>query len=322
MAGERTLPGISLTGYWNAGDNTWKAGMDENLRKLSVLVQLRVLSRTIWPGFEDSNSPGVADGDIYIVPATDSNSQQDSNSVPAHGYIAVHDDGSWVYYAPLEGFIAYVIDEAAYYRFDGSAWVAFGAGGDASSISYNSGDTGDSNSVQTNVADALDDLYARIRDVSGGGGASLAWTNVGDWNHSVSGDTAFPIEFTGLSGDEILVEIEGVTKGVSGNFTVQVSTDNGSTWFTTSGDYLDLQTSGSAASTTTLLSAQANATAARSMSLHLIAAGAFDGHRIAKTNSANPVTAFVASAAAINAIRVGATGGGNATGGRIRVYTR
>ena len=167
MAGERTLPGISLTGFWNAGDNTWKAGMDENLRKLSVLVQLRVISRTTWPpDTNSSNSPGVANGDIYIVPAGDSNSAQTSNSDDDFGDIAVHDNGSWVYYTPLNGFLAYVIDEGAYYRYNGSAWVQFG--GDATAIAYNSGDTGDSNSTQTNVAAALDDLYQRVRNVAGG----------------------------------------------------------------------------------------------------------------------------------------------------------
>lgn len=166
MAGERTLPGISLTGYWNSGDNTWKAGMDENLRKLSVLVQLRVLSRVTPLPFDDSNSSGVANGDIYIMPASDSNSFQSSNSSPLHGDIAVFDDGAWVFFTPLAGFRAYVIDESTYYRYTGSAWVA--DGGNATAVSYDAGDTGDSNSTATTVAAALDDLYARIRAVSAG----------------------------------------------------------------------------------------------------------------------------------------------------------
>lgn len=166
MAGERTLPGISLTAFWNEGDDTWKAGMDENLRKLSVFVQLRVLSRVVFPGFEDSNSAGVANGDIYLVPNSDSNSQQNSNSTPLQDWIAVHDNGSWVYYQPLEGFRAYVIDEDLFYVYKNGDWVP--DGGDATAITYNSGSSGDSNSTATSVAEALDDLYKRIRDISVG----------------------------------------------------------------------------------------------------------------------------------------------------------
>ena len=43
---ERTLPGLGLTGFWDLGANNWKGGMDLNLRKLSLLVQLSVLSMT------------------------------------------------------------------------------------------------------------------------------------------------------------------------------------------------------------------------------------------------------------------------------------
>lgn len=164
MAGERTLPGISLTGYWDAGDNTWKPGMDENLRKLSVLVQLRVLSRTVWPPADDSNSAAVANGDIYIVPAGDSNSMQSSNSDDDFNDIAVFDNGGWVYYTPLEGFHAYVIDEDLDYVFKNGSWVPLATIADF--VFYNS--TTDSNSTATNVAQALDDLYQRIFNISAG----------------------------------------------------------------------------------------------------------------------------------------------------------
>jgi len=188
MAGERTLPGISLTGFWNAGDNTWKAGNDANLLKLSVLVQLRVLSRVIFPPADNSNSLGVANGDIYIVPVNDSNSMQSSNSVPRHNDIAVFDNGAWVYYTPLNGFRAYVIDESAYYKFNGTTWVA--DGGSALNIAYNSGTSGDSNSTETNVADALDDLYERVRNVSAGIiDASTVNYNSGDGGDSNSTET-------------------------------------------------------------------------------------------------------------------------------------
>lgn len=123
MSGERILPGIGLTGFWNLGDNSWKPGMDANLRMLSAIVQLRVLSRTTPFPFDDSNSAAFADGDIYIVPIHDSNSLQDSNSTQGHNYIAVHDAGDWYYFAPKSGWIAYVVDEDKHYTFtQGGAW--------------------------------------------------------------------------------------------------------------------------------------------------------------------------------------------------------
>lgn len=108
MAGERTLPGLGLTGFWNLG-SAYKTGMDQNLLDLSTLSQLRVISRvTALPG-----SP--TDGDIYIVP-----SGGDANKV------AVRDNGAWAYYVPAEGYFAYVEDEDVFVFWTGTAWVRHG----------------------------------------------------------------------------------------------------------------------------------------------------------------------------------------------------
>lgn len=108
MAGERTLPGLGLTGFWNLGSG-YKTGMDANLLALSALSQLRVISRvTALPG-----SP--TDGDIYIVP-----SGGDANKV------AVRDNGAWSYYVPDEGYFAYVEDEDVFVFWTGTAWIRHG----------------------------------------------------------------------------------------------------------------------------------------------------------------------------------------------------
>lgn len=111
MAGERTLPGLGLTGFWDAG-STYKTGMDQNLLKLSSLAQLRVKDRdAALPG-----SPAV--GDIYIVVDSDP-------TYPNH--IAVWDgpagSEAWTYLPPAKGYQAYVEDEDAVYRYSGTAWV-------------------------------------------------------------------------------------------------------------------------------------------------------------------------------------------------------
>lgn len=111
MAGERTLPGLGLTAFWNLGSNGWKDDMDANVRILSALVQLSVISRvTTLPV-----SP--TDGDIYIDP----------DGSPA-GQIAIRDNGAWVYIEPKKGMVATVEDEDVLVWFDGGAWTSLPTG--------------------------------------------------------------------------------------------------------------------------------------------------------------------------------------------------
>lgn len=110
MAGERALPGLGLKGFFTPGTDDWDgaAGMDGNLRLLSAVVQLSVLSRvTALPG-----SP--TDGQIYIVPSG-------AGSHPNE--VAIRDNGAWVYATPATGWRAWVVDEAAEYVWLGSAWA-------------------------------------------------------------------------------------------------------------------------------------------------------------------------------------------------------
>lgn len=108
MAGERALPGLGLLGFWDLGSNAWKTGMDTNLRRLSALVQLSVVSRTTpLPG----SPPALS---VYIVP---SGAGSNANAV------AFRDNGEWVYLTPVKGLRAMVRDEDIFYWFDGSNWV-------------------------------------------------------------------------------------------------------------------------------------------------------------------------------------------------------
>ena len=116
MAGERTLPGLGLTGYWDLGDNTWKAGMDTNMLLLSVLGGGAVDSR-------EATEPGSpADGDIVIATA-------DWGGGEAVNSIQVRDNGAWVELVPTEGWTMRdaATDENLIY--DGSAWAVIEAGG-------------------------------------------------------------------------------------------------------------------------------------------------------------------------------------------------
>lgn len=105
MTGQRQLPGIGLYGYWNYASDAWGTLMDSNLRKASVLVQLSVIGRV-------SSLPGSpTNGDIYILTTDDT--------------VCARDDGSWVAYTPIEGWLAYVRNENKLYYYDGSDWVDY-----------------------------------------------------------------------------------------------------------------------------------------------------------------------------------------------------
>lgn len=104
-----TLPGLGLKGGYSPGDSGWGNEMVLNLLTLSAVGQLAAKSRiTALPG-----SP--TDGDIYIVPSG-------AGSNP--NKIAVRDVATWVYLTPVAGWRAYVIDEAAFYLWNGTAWIA------------------------------------------------------------------------------------------------------------------------------------------------------------------------------------------------------
>lgn len=106
----RTLTNIGLSGFWTLGEDNWKDLMDQNLLKLTALVQPVVLSRvTELPGIS-----AAGEGDVYVVP---------DDAVSNANDIAVFDDGAWVYYTPLEGWSVYVVDEEKFLKFDGTSWI-------------------------------------------------------------------------------------------------------------------------------------------------------------------------------------------------------
>lgn len=124
---ERTLPGIGLTGFWDQGA-PWKIGGDQNWLLSSVLTQLTVESATT------SLPASPLNGVIYIVPVGDPNANQ----------VAARDNGAWAYFAPQEGWTAYVRDAGILMNFDGTDWApstkhlsdALAASGGAGQVGY------------------------------------------------------------------------------------------------------------------------------------------------------------------------------------------
>lgn len=105
MASRTVAGALGLNSDWDLGD-AWKAGMDANLLKLSVLSMPIVLSRT-------TSLPGSpTEGQVYIIPTGDTDAED----------IAVYDEAGWHNFTPAEGWMAYVADEDAFVRFDGTVW--------------------------------------------------------------------------------------------------------------------------------------------------------------------------------------------------------
>lgn len=120
MAGERTLPGLGLYGYWTLGSNGYKDQLDGNLRLLSALVQPNAIDRSATlPG-----SP--TDGDIHV--ATGAWGGGAAND------IMIYDNAAWVAVTPVEGWTIYDKDTNERLEFDGSAWAAIATGGGSSAM--------------------------------------------------------------------------------------------------------------------------------------------------------------------------------------------
>lgn len=149
-----------------------------------------------------------------------------------------------------------------------------------------------------------------------------AWRLAASWDFSVSGSTALPLAFTGLGTfEDLLITFNGVTISSSSTLLMRVSTDNGSSWYTTSGNYVRWSTGNHAAQTSFLLGS-ALTTFSRAMPLVnckqqpavLTTAG---------NNTGNPSEMFLGSTSPINAIQLlTASGTPNLTAGVIRLLTR
>lgn len=114
MAGERTLPGIGLTGFWDVG-SAYKTGMDTNLLRLSALVQPYVLDAVaVVPG-------APVNGDIYLATAAWGGGAEND--------LMVYDNGAWAALTPAEGWKVYDRTANAFKVFDGAAWGPLVTGG-------------------------------------------------------------------------------------------------------------------------------------------------------------------------------------------------
>lgn len=191
MAGERTLPGLGLTGYWDLGSG-WKPGMDTNLRTVSVVTQMIVKSRVAaLPG-----SP--TNGDIHILTAT-----ADVNK------IAARDNGAWVLLSPREGWIAYDEDTSTFIKFTGTEWDNLLSA--ASELPSMAGQEGKVLAVDTGEASTIWVSAATYPAFTGNGGKVLT---VND--EETNAGWATPVRLPDLAGNDgnVLTVVAGETAWV------------------------------------------------------------------------------------------------------------
>lgn len=113
-----TTPNIDLPELANSAGNYLRA--NEAFALLDAVVQATVISQTL------TDAPGSpSNGDRYIMASAWS-----GVTGAATGYIAVYRTGSgWIVIEPREGWKVEVLADEITYRYDGSVWAEWSAGG-------------------------------------------------------------------------------------------------------------------------------------------------------------------------------------------------
>jgi len=92
---------------------------NEALRMIDALLQIGVKSRT---QNTPPSAPVASDG--YIIPVGASGAWDSRQT-----QLAVYQDGAWMYFEPVEGWLCWVEDEAALMVYSNNQWDALSAGG-------------------------------------------------------------------------------------------------------------------------------------------------------------------------------------------------
>lgn len=153
------------------------------------------------------------------------------------------------------------------------------------------------------------------------------WVLKGVWDFSISGATASPIDFHGLTGaQDILVIADKVASSVAVNFGVQISTD-GSTFYNTTGNYWRVNLAGVKTDSIIMrLQASSASAAARSGRVLIEGASVSGIEKVTPvymaSSPANFIHALIADTLPIKSVRIALGSAGNFTGGKFYVLAR
>lgn len=169
-------------------------------------------------------------------------------------------------------------------------------------------------------------------DLSGSGGGAAdgnsAWSLVGTgqtatgvYDQAVDGSKV-NIDFINLSAyNEIIVIARGLTCGTSSARQLLASVDNGSTFYTASGDYISIDGAGVETAQPKFAGHSTASTAARSFIAHILNLKGVVKECQCQFTGTNQFL-FVASTSDINALRINSGGVNPITAGTVRVYGR
>lgn len=245
-----STPNLGLP-YIMAAQSQKHVTHNEAIRAIDAVVQLSVLDRNLGA---PPSSP--AEGARYIVAASPSGAWSGHASE-----VAAYQDGAWMFYAPSEGWIAWVADEDIAVVWTGSAWGSLatgeggGGGGDGDFETLGINATADGSNRLTVAADATllnhdgDGHQLKINKAEAGDTASLLYQTgfsgraelglAGDddfhfkvspdgatWKEAIvidraSGEVSFPFTSLGEGGSAAPTDGEYIVKAASGGLSAE-----------------------------------------------------------------------------------------------------
>jgi hypothetical protein len=161
------------------------------------------------------------------------------------------------------------------------------------------------------------------------GGASINTTGTQSGVHSVKKAATWVwsanvanVDVVGLAAyTDFVVVCRLVTASVSGNRALQVSVDNGASFYSTTGDYILVAAVGTETNATSMALHATASASARTFFAQLLGFGVPFSPKVSQASSGE-YRLFVASPLPVNAFRLLNTAGGNLTAGSLFVYAR
>lgn len=152
-------------------------------------------------------------------------------------------------------------------------------------------------------------------------GSSSTWTVLASWDFAIDGAVSQLVADVSAY-SEVLVTFSLVSAATTGRRAVQVSTDGGTTYYNTLGDYVFVSSTGTESNDLRMAVHTTNATAARSGTIQLHGTNLSLANKHAFTYPQLIDWQFRASSSPITHVRAFSDGGGNMTAGKIYILGR